>query len=878
MALELFKPFIMSRLVERKAVQNIKAAKKMVESMIPEVWDVLEEVIAEHPVLLNRAPTLHRLGIQAFEPVLVEGKAIQVHPLVCYAFNADFDGDQMAVHLPLSAEAQAEARVLMLSANNILSPASGRPLATPTQDMVLGAYFLTYSEHDLESMEAASLVKRLKLKGLPRFRTEEDVEFATESEQVGFQDPIEYEWGGERLLTTPGRVIFNAEVERALDEATGGEFEDHPYLNRTLTKRELDAFIGDLVERYGPNTIAAALDVIKSLTFRFATRAGITISKNDIVIPPEKAEILAGFEEEVAKVGREYDRGLMTEEERHERIVAIWMEATDVVADKMMANLSPTNPIYMMANSGARGSFNQIRQLAGMRGLMADPKGEIIARPIQANFMEGLTVLEYFISTHGARKGLADTALRTADSGYLTRRLVDVSQDVIVREGDCGTDEFVDLPLFLDDTPNKSLAGRVAADDIHKPIKDGKPGKVVLLEKGSEITMSALRKLVEEFGEYAETATVPVRSVVKCRSEFGVCRLCYGTFLATGGLAEIGDAIGIIAAQSIGEPGTQLTMRTFHTGGVAGSDITHGLPRVVEIFEARNPKGAATLAEIGGKIDIEDADRTIKVTVTPSGLDEKGELPDPKEYSFPRRTRFRVATGDVVERGDALNEGSLNPGELLDLKGATATELYLVDEVQKVYKSQGVEIHDKHIELIVRQMLKKVRVETNGDTELLPGQLVDRAAFDRENARVKKEKGEQATFEPIILGITKASLATESFLSAASFQETTKVLTDAAIEGKVDRLHGLKENVIIGKLIPAATGLKQYRQIAIEPTEPLPVTFARPEAEAELLAALEEIGEGDGFDLDPLNLPFEDEIALADEGGEPAAEAPAEEE
>jgi DNA-directed RNA polymerase subunit beta' len=492
--------------------------------------------------------------------------------------------------------------------------------------------------------------------------------------------------------------------------------------------------------------------------------------------------------------------------------------------------------------------------------------------------MEGLTVLEYFISTHGARKGLADTALRTADSGYLTRRLVDVSQDVIVREGDCGTDEFVDLPLFLDDTPNKSLAGRVAADDIHKPIKDGKPGKVVLLEKGSEITMSALRKLVEEFGEYAETATVPVRSVVKCRSEFGVCRLCYGTFLATGGLAEIGDAIGIIAAQSIGEPGTQLTMRTFHTGGVAGSDITHGLPRVVEIFEARNPKGAATLAEIGGKIDIEDADRTIKVTVTPSGLDEKGELPDPKEYSFPRRTRFRVATGDVVERGDALNEGSLNPGELLDLKGATATELYLVDEVQKVYKSQGVEIHDKHIELIVRQMLKKVRVETNGDTELLPGQLVDRAAFDRENARVKKEKGEQATFEPIILGITKASLATESFLSAASFQETTKVLTDAAIEGKVDRLHGLKENVIIGKLIPAATGLKQYRQIAIEPTEPLPVTFARPEAEAELLAALEEIGEGDGFDLDPLNLPFEDEIALADEGGEPAAEAPAEEE
>jgi DNA-directed RNA polymerase subunit beta' len=877
MALELFKPFIMSRLVERKAVQNIKAAKKMVESMIPEVWDVLEEVIAEHPVLLNRAPTLHRLGIQAFEPVLVEGKAIQVHPLVCHAFNADFDGDQMAVHLPLSAEAQAEARVLMLSANNILSPASGRPLATPTQDMVLGAYFLTYSEHDLDSTEMADLAKQLKVNGFPRFRTEEDVEFAIESGQVGFQDPIEYDWAGERLLTTPGRVIFNAEVERALDEATGGEFEDHPYLNKTLTKRELDTFIGDLVERYGPNTIAAALDVIKSLTFRFATRAGITISKNDIVIPDEKEAILAEFEDEVAKVGKEYDRGLMTEDERHERIVAIWTEATDVVADKMMDNLSRTNPIYMMANSGARGSFNQIRQLAGMRGLMADPKGEIIARPIKANFMEGLSVLEYFISTHGARKGLADTALRTADSGYLTRRLVDVSQDVIVREVDCGTDDFVDVPLIIEDSPNKSLAGRVAADDIHKPIKDGKPGKVVLVEKGSEITMSALRKLVEEFGEYAETSTVPVRSVLKCRSEFGVCRLCYGTFLATGGLAEIGDAIGIIAAQSIGEPGTQLTMRTFHTGGVAGADITHGLPRVVEIFEARNPKGAATLAEVAGKIEIEEADRTIKVSIVPSGLDEKGELPDPKEYSFPRRTRLRVANGQLVERGDALNEGSLNPSELLDLKGATATELYLVGEVQKVYKSQGVEIHDKHIELIVRQMLKKVRVETNGDTELLPGQLVDRVQLERENARVKKEKGEQATFDPIILGITKASLATESFLSAASFQETTKVLTDAAIEGKVDRLHGLKENVIIGKLIPAATGLKQYRQIAIEPTEPLPVTFARPEAEAELLAALEEIGEGDGFDLDALGLPFDEEIALADEA-EPAAEAPAEEE
>jgi len=877
MALELFKPFIMSRLVERKAVQNIKAAKKMVESMIPEVWDVLEEVIAEHPVLLNRAPTLHRLGIQAFEPVLVEGKAIQVHPLVCHAFNADFDGDQMAVHLPLSAEAQAEARVLMLSANNILSPASGRPLATPTQDMVLGAYFLTYTEHDLAATTTEKLAKQLGVKGFKRFRTEEDVEFALESKDIDYQDPIEYLWRGELLLTTPGRVIFNAEVERALTDAGVPDVGEHAFLNRTLSKRELDQFIGDLVEHYGPNTIASALDVIKSLTFRFATRSGITISKNDIVIPEDKESILAQFENDVASVEREYDRGLMTEEERHERIVAIWTEATDKVADRMDETLSRVNPIYMMANSGARGSFNQIRQLAGMRGLMANPKGEIIERPIKANFMEGLSVLEYFISTHGARKGLADTALRTADSGYLTRRLVDVSQDVIVREDDCGTKEHIELPLILDGAPNKSVAGRTAAVDIRKPLKDGKPGKTVIVEQGGEITMSDLRRIVEEFGEYAESATVPVRSVLKCRSEYGLCRLCYGTFLATGGLAEIGDAVGIIAAQSIGEPGTQLTMRTFHTGGVAGADITHGLPRVVEIFEARNPKGAATLAEFPGKVAVDDSERTIKVTVTPTELGADGELPDPKEYSFPRRTRLRVKHGQVVEAGDPLNEGSLNPAELLLLKGATPTELYLVGEVQKVYKSQGVEIHDKHIELIVRQMLKKVRVDTNGDTDLLPGQLAERVLLERENERVKKEKGEKATYEPIILGITKASLATESFLSAASFQETTKVLTDAAIEGKVDRLHGLKENVIIGKLIPAATGLKQYRQIAIEPTEPLPVTFGHPEAEAELLAALEEIGEGDGFDLDALGLQF-DETGLGD-GNEPAeVETPTEEE
>jgi DNA-directed RNA polymerase subunit beta' len=858
MALELFKPFIMSRLVERKSVQNIKAAKKHVESMVPEVWDVLEEVIAEHPVLLNRAPTLHRLGIQAFEPVLVEGKAIQVHPLVCHAFNADFDGDQMAVHLPLSAEAQAEARTLMLSSNNILSPAHGRPLATPTQDMVLGSYYLTYCEHDLTTTTAEAVAKTLGKKGLQRFQSEEEVEFAVESGQIGLQGPIEYRHDGEVRLTTPGRVIFSREVERSLLDASGDKAGDEVLVDRALTKRELDTFIDGLVGEHGAFAVASVLDTIKTLAFRYATKAGVTISKNDIVIPPDKEEILARYEDDVAKVEREYERGLMTEEERKERVTAIWTEATDVVAEAMKNTLHETNSIFMMANSGARGSFNQIRQLAGMRGLMANPKGEIIERPIKANFMEGLSVLEYFISTHGARKGLADTALRTADSGYLTRRLVDVSQDVIIREEDCGTPERIDLPLRLDGQVNRSAAGRVLADDMRKPLKDGKPGKTVLAAKGEELTSRKLDGILEELEEHGEEVNLPVRSVLKCRSEFGVCRACYGTFLATGEIAEIGDAVGIIAAQSIGEPGTQLTMRTFHTGGVAGADITHGLPRVVEIFEARNPKGAAVLAEVGGKVEVEEQDRTIKVTVVPNALDENGEPIPAKEYSFPRRTRMLVRDGGTVEAGDALNEGSLNPSELLALKGSTATELYLVGEVQKVYKSQGVDIHDKHIELIVRQMLKKVRVDSAGDTELLPGQLVDKVVLERENEKATSAKGEAATFEPLILGITKASLATESFLSAASFQETTKVLTDAAIEGKVDHLLGLKENVIIGKLIPAATGLRRYRMIEIQPSEPLPLALP-PEAEAELLAALEEIGDGD-VDLDALGLSFDEPV------------------
>jgi DNA-directed RNA polymerase subunit beta' len=875
MALELFKPFIMSRLVERKTVQNIKAAKKYVDSMTPEVWDVLEEVIQEHPVLLNRAPTLHRLGIQAFEPVLVEGKAIQVHPLVCHAFNADFDGDQMAVHVPLSAEAQAEARILMLSANNILSPASGRPLATPSKDMVLGLYFLTYCEHDLTKADPAKLNPRPR-----RYQSEEEIEFALDAEQVGLQQPIEYRFAdGESILTTPGRVIFNAEVERVLSEAVfsngNGEWA-HDYINTTLSKREMDSFLVELVESYGAHAVTAVLDKIKSLGFTYATQAGVTISKNDVVIPTDKEKILDQYEDEVAAIEDQYLRGLITEEERHEAVVNKWTEATDAVADAMERTLFELNPIYMMANSGARGSMKQIRQLAGMRGLMANPKGEIIERPIKANFMEGLSVLEYFISTHGARKGLADTALRTADSGYLTRRLVDVAQDVIVRDEDCGTDGFIVMPLATQDGINRSLTGRMLSGDVHKPLSSGKPGKQVVAEGGAIVTKQLLAELREELGDDFE---LPVRSVLKCRSEHGVCRSCYGIFLATGEIAEIGDAVGIIAAQSIGEPGTQLTMRTFHTGGVAGADITHGLPRVVEIFEARNPKGAAVLAEIAGRVTIEDSERGPKVIITPDDAEE-----DEKEYQLPRRTRLLRRKGDEVVPGDPLNDGSIAPAEMLELhaktgRGSTETETYLVGEVQKVYRSQGVDIHDKHIELIVRQMLKKVRVENPGDTDLLPGQLADRVVVEKENARVKKEKGkkEEATYEPLILGITKASLATESFLSAASFQETTKVLTDAAIEGKIDRLLGLKENVIIGKLIPAATGLKRYRTIDIGPSEKVPPSaYTRPATEEQLLAALQEIGDGsgDGFDLKSLGIDFGGAPEVEEEGSSrPSTEA-----
>jgi DNA-directed RNA polymerase subunit beta' len=815
MALELFKPFIMARLVERKSAQNIKAAKKMVDSMIAEVWDVLEEVIHEHPVLLNRAPTLHRLGIQAFEPLLVEGKAIQVHPLVCHAFNADFDGDQMAVHLPLSAEAQAEARILMLSSNNILSPAHGAPLATPTQDMILGAYYLTYGPE----AEELSKIDRATYEPRPHvFRTAQEAELSYEGNVVKLHDIAEFRpYGreGGHVLTTIGRIIYNDRIERALAEALGDEFDASKYVfvNQSMKKRDTTRLIDMLVQSYGATTISLVLDAFKDLGFKYATQAGITISKNDVVIPPEKQEILDKFDAIVGDITGQYDDGLITQEERHEAVVEQWNAATDEVAEAMVKNLDVLNPIFMMANSGARGSFKQIRQLAGMRGLMANPKGEIIERPIKANFMEGLSVLEYFISTHGARKGLADTALRTADSGYLTRRLVDVAQDVIIREADCGTEEYIEMAVFkAGEEPNDVLVGRIAALDI--TTKRGR----MLAEQGTEIGRAEMAEIVSAFADDNEKGvevTVPVRSVLKCEAVSGVCQACYGRAMATGALAQIGDAVGIVAAQSIGEPGTQLTMRTFHTGGVAGADITHGLPRVVELFEARRPKGLAKIAEQDGVVTIEETDKALTVVIT----DEAGEE---HRHAFPRRTRLFVSGGEKIKAGKQLNEGSVYPHELLAIRGRTETEVYLVKEVQEVYKSQGVDINDKHIELIVRQMLKKVRVDQKGDTDYLPGQFVDRFEFAKINSTVGQQGGEEAQFEDIILGITKASLNTDSFLSAASFQETTKVLTDAALEGKIDRLNGLKENVIIGKLIPAATGLKRYRRIEIEPSEPLP--------------------------------------------------------
>jgi len=808
MALELFKPFVMKELVEKGIAHNIKSAKKMVDRVRPEVWDIVEEVIKEHPVLLNRAPTLHRLGIQAFEPVLVEGRAIQLHPLVCAAYNADFDGDQMAVHVPLSAEAQAEARLLMLSTNNILVPSSGRPIVTPNQDMVIGLYYLTSVK------EGAPGEGRY-------FGSEEEVLHAYNSGSISLHAKIILRLDDEertRLETTTGRLLVNS----IMPEGFG-------YINEALDKKKLANLVDRLYKQLGAAETAHVLDKIMQLGFLYSTRSGTTVSIADIAVPATKNERIRAAEEEVEQIEQQYRRGLLTAEERYQRVCAVWTRTREVVTKDMLDNFDNFNPVYMMARSGARGNESQISQLAGMRGLVADPTGRTFEIPIKANFREGLTVLEFFISSHGTRKGLADTAIRTADSGYLTRRLVDVAQDVIVREYDCGTEESITVSAIKEFTGDSEvvieplwerLAGRVAAQDVVHP----ETGEVLVSR--DEMIDDELAQAIEEAG----IEEVQIRSVLVCKTRHGVCVKCYGRNLANGSLVDVGEAVGIIAAQSIGEPGTQLTMRTFHTGGVAGDDITAGLPRVEELFEARKPKGQAIISEIPGTVSIVESKGVTKAVV--SG--PEGEA----SYVIPYGARRRVKDGVQVQAGDRLTEGPVNPHDILAVQGILKVQEYLVQEVQEVYRSQGVNINDKHIEVIVRQMLRKCKVEDSGDTSMLPGSLVDVFEFDEINAQVEAEGGQPAAGKPVLLGITKASLATESFLSAASFQETTRVLTEASIKGRVDRLLGLKENVIIGKLIPAGTGMTRYRRvsIAVEGQEEGEAPDSGVEAEVELVS------------------------------------------
>ncbi len=796
MALELFKPFVMKKLVQENYAHNIKSAKRMVERMKPVVWDVLDEVIKDHPVLLNRAPTLHRLGIQAFEPVLVEGKAIKLHPLVCTAYNADFDGDQMAVHVPLSTEAQAEARLLMLSTNNILAPKDGKPITTPTQDMVLGSYYLTL-ENPGEKGEGKI------------FCDYDEMLKAYYNNEVGIharvkaRKKLSKEDRGVLVESTVGRFIFNEHIPQDLG-----------FVDRNVDKYSLEIdtlvdkkMLGEIVERcyrkHGNTVTAAMLDHIKEVGFHYSTKGAITISMEDIIVPKAKQELIGKAEEEVDKFEKSYRRGLISDEERYEKVIEIWNRTTEEVTEALMEELDHMNNIYVMARSGARGSKNQMRQLAGMRGLMASASGKTIEIPIKSNFREGLDVLEFFVSTHGSRKGLADTALRTADSGYLTRRLVDVSQDVIVREEDCGTDQYLVARAFKDgreiiEDLKDRIVGRFAAEDVVEPETDR-----IIVRKEEMIT----EDIAEEI-EKAGIEEVKVRSVLGCRTRHGVCAKCYGRNLATGDPVNVGEAVGTIAAQSIGEPGTQLTMRTFHTGGVAGADITQGLPRVEELFEARKPKGLAVISEISGMVTINESKKKKEVIVT----SKDGES---KTYTINYGSRLKVRDGDYIEAGDEITEGSVNPHDILKIKGVSGVQDYLVKEVQRVYRLQGVDIADKHIEIIVRQMLNKVKVEDPGDTDLLPGSLINIFDFEEINRQAIENGGKPAVGKRALLGITKASLATESFLSAASFQETTRVLTDAAIKGKVDRLIGLKENVIIGKLIPAGTGMRRYKNIDI---------------------------------------------------------------
>ena len=816
MALELFKPFVMKRLVEKKLAQNVKAAKRMVERSNHEVWDVLAEVIREHPVLLNRAPTLHRLGIQAFEPQLIEGKAIQLHPLVCAPFNADFDGDQMAVHLPLGAEAQSEARILMLSANNILKPSDGRPVTMPAQEMIAGLFHLTSNPDPAVEVEKdangepvvpafSSFAEakmafdfgKLHLNALADIRFEEGI-----TPPIGWVAPENYTEGDPiTLRTTLGRAIFNINLP--------GTF---PYVNEIVDKKKLSDIINTLAERYPRVEVAASLDALKNSGFGWATWSGVTVAFSDVVSPASKPQILAGYEAQAAKIEEDFAEGMLTEDDRYDALIKIWTEATNEVAQAMRDNFPERNTVYRMVSSGSRGNWDQIRQLAGMRGLVSDPKQRLIERPITSNYREGLSVLEYFTATHGARKGLADTALRTADSGYLTRRLVDVAQDVIVREEDCGTRKGLTVQIADRDAAGNLVPGEIVettayARTLARDAVDAE-GNVVLAA-GEDVGDVAIEKLVA-----AGIESIVIRSVLTCDSAVGTCAACYGRSLATGKRVDIGEAVGIIAAQSIGEPGTQLTMRTFHTGGAATSaDITQGLPRVQELFEARTPKGEAVVAEAAGRLAIEDDVDGKRLVIKRDDAEEDLVVP------VSRRAKLLVKEGDHVDPGQPMTEGPIDPKKVLRLRSVSATQRHLVDEVQKVYRDQGVDIHAKHIEVIVRQMLRRVTVLDPGDTELLQGDFVDVMTFREQSRKAMAEGGKPASGRTELMGITKASLATDSWLSAASFQETTRVLTEAAMNGRSDTLMGLKENVILGKLIPAGTGLARYHDVEVEPTE-----------------------------------------------------------
>ena len=802
MALELFKPFVMKKLTTDGYAHNIKAAKRMIERMRTEVWDVLEDVIKDHPVLLNRAPTLHRLGIQAFEPVLVEGRALKLHPLVCTAYNADFDGDQMAVHVPLSVEAQAEARFLMLSANNLLKPQDGKPVAVPTQDMVLGSYYLTRL---IEDEEGAGKV----------FRNTAEAIMAYNAGVAGLHAPIKVrvtreidgDISSKIINTTVGRIIFNENIPQDLGftDRRNPETQYNFEIDFLVNKKMLGKIVDRCIKVHGSSVTSKVLDTLKSLGFKYSTQGAITVSVSDMVVPGSKKQFLEKAEEKVTEITEQFRNGFLSDEERYNLVIETWAKTKDEVTGALMDNLDEDNPIFMMASSGARGSVAQISQLAGMRGLMANTSGRTMEIPVRANFREGLNVLEYFISTHGARKGLADTALRTADSGYLTRRLVDVAQDVIIREHDCGTMDGIVVTDIRDNNEVienlfDRLTGRYTAEDVIDP----KTGELIM-PANALMSDEDAHRIVE-----AGVESVKIRSVLTCKARIGICSKCYGSNLASAEEINVGEAVGIIAAQSIGEPGTQLTMRTFHTGGVAGDDITQGLPRVEELFEARKPKGLAIISEINGVVSISDSKKTRTVTIT------NNEEGDARSYFIPFGSRIRARADDIVEAGDSLTEGSVYPQDILKIKGPSAVHQYLIREVQRVYRLQGVDINDRHIEVIVRQMMRKVRIEDSGDTILLPGALMSFAEVEAVNNHAIEEGKEPAVWSYVIMGITKASLATDSFLSAASFQETTRVLTDAAIKGKIDPLVGLKENVIIGKLMPAGTGMRRYNDIALD--------------------------------------------------------------